>query len=173
MTSEPTIEQVRTMLAGTPPRLAELVAGLTPVELTTRPAPDEWSANDVLAHLRACADMWGGSITTMLREDHPTIRAVNPTTWINDTDYPGRAFRPSLRAYTRQRDELLALLEPLPPDGWARGATFTGAGAPIERTVLFQARRIVRHERPHLKQVARLADRDACVRGSRTELRER
>jgi len=155
--SELTIEQVLTILAGTPLRLAELTAGLTPVELETRPAPDEWAATDVLAHLRSCADMWGGSITTMLREDHPTIRAVNPTTWIHDTDYPDRAFRPSLREYTRQRDELLAVLEPLAPDGWARGATFTGAGTPLERTVLTQARRMARHERPHLKQIARLA----------------
>jgi hypothetical protein len=112
-----TIEQVLTMLAGAPPRLAELTAGLTPAELTQRPAPDAWSANDVLAHLRSCVDMWGGSITTMLGEDHPTIRAINPRRWIHETDYPARAFRPSLRVYARQRAELLAVLEPLPPDG--------------------------------------------------------
>ena len=101
-----TIEQVLTMLAGAPPRLAEVTAGLTPVELTTRPAPDAWSANDVLAHLRSCDDMWGGSISAMLGEEHPTIRAMNPRTWIHETDYPDRPFRPSLRAYTRQREEL-------------------------------------------------------------------
>ena len=102
-----TIEQLLTMLAGAPPRLAELTAGLTPAELTIRPAPDAWSVNDVLAHLRSCDDMWGGSISTMLGEEHPTIRAINPRTWIHETDYPDRAFRPSLRAYTRQREELL------------------------------------------------------------------
>jgi len=102
--------------------------------------------------------MWGGSIATMLGEDHPRIRAVNPRAWIHDTDYLGRAFRPSLRAYTRQRDELVALLESLPPDGWARGATFTGAGKQIDRTVLSQSQRIAVHERPHLKQIARVAE---------------
>lgn len=155
--NEPPIDDVLTMLGEAPQRLAELTAGLKPHALTTRQAPDEWSANDVIAHLRACADMWGGSIATMLREDHPRIRAVNPRAWIHDTDYLGRAFRPSLRAYRRQREELLALLESLPPDGWARGATFTGAGKPIDRTVLSQAQRIVVHERPHLKQIARVA----------------
>ena len=139
--NEPPIDDVLTMLGEAPQRLAELTAGLKPHALTTRQAPDEWSANDVIAHLRACADMWGGSIATMLREDHPRIRAVNPRAWIHDTDYLGRAFRPSLRAYRRQREELLALLESLPPDGWARGATFTGAGKPIDRTVLSQAQR--------------------------------
>ena len=73
--------------------------------------------------------MWGGSISTMLGEEHPTIRAINPRTWIHETDYPGRAFRPSLRAYTRQREELLGILERLPPEGWSRDATFAGAGS--------------------------------------------
>ena len=100
--------------------------------------------------------MWGGSITTILGEDHPTIRAVNPRAWIHETNYPRSAFRPSLHAYSRQRDELVALLESLPPDGWARAATFTGAGKPIDRTLLSQAQRIAVHERPHLKQIARL-----------------
>ena len=39
-----TIEQVLTLLAETPPRLAALTAGLAPEELQTRPTPDEWSA---------------------------------------------------------------------------------------------------------------------------------
>jgi hypothetical protein len=155
--TELTIEQVLPILSRSPARIAELTAELTPLQLKTRPVPEEWSANDVLAHLRACADMWGGSIATMLREDHPTIRAINPTTSILDTDYPDRPFRPSLRAYAQQREELLAMLNPLTREEWARGATFTGAGAPLERTVLAQARRLARHERPHLKQIARLA----------------
>src|SRR4029450_10398892 len=111
------IEQIMTLLTESPGRIAALTAGLAPPQL--RAAPNgEWSANDVLAHLRACADVWGGSIVTMVREDHPTIRAINPRTWIRDTDYLDRAFRPSLRAYTRQRTELLSLLEPLSPQDW-------------------------------------------------------
>lgn len=116
----------------------------------------KWSAHQILAHLRACADVWGGSIVTMVREDHPTIRAINPRTWIRDTDYPDRAFRPSLRAYTQQRTELLALLESLSPQDWSRRGTFTGAGKPLERTVLSEADAIARHERLHVKQIARV-----------------
>jgi hypothetical protein len=50
------------MLAATPPRITALTAGLGPAQLHTAPAPDEWSANEVLAHLRACADMWDNCI---------------------------------------------------------------------------------------------------------------
>jgi hypothetical protein len=151
-----TIEQVLTLLAATPPRLAALTADASPAQLRTAPAPDEWSANDVLAHLRACADVWGDCIRTMLAADVPTLRAINPTTWIERTDYRDLAFRPSLGTFAAQRAALLAVLEPLPPDGWARSATVTGAGAVLTRTVLSCAQRLARHERPHLKQVERI-----------------
>ena len=152
------IEQILILLAEAPRRIAALTTGVAPARLHSAANDDDWSANDVLAHLRACADVWGGSIVTMVREDHPTIRAINPRTWIRDTDYLDRAFRPSLRAYTRQRTELLALLETLSPEGWARGGTFTRAGAPLQRTVLTEADALARHERSHVKQIARAVD---------------
>src|SRR5438552_15942070 len=131
-----TIEQILTLLAEAPPRIAALTAGLSPAQLHTAPNPGEWSANDVLAHLRSCADVWGNCIAAILAEDTPTIRAVNPTTWIKQTDYPELEFRPSLQAFVTQRANLLAVLEPLPPEDWLRGATVTGAGKVLERTVL-------------------------------------
>jgi hypothetical protein len=49
----------------------------------------EWSVNDILAHLRSCGDdLWGKYMATILAEDHPKIRAMNPTTWIKLTHYP-------------------------------------------------------------------------------------
>jgi hypothetical protein len=153
-----TIEQVLTLLAETPPRFATLTAGLAPAQLHTAPNPDQWSANDVLAHLRSCADMWGKCIVAMIAEDRPTLRAVNPRTWIKKTDYPELEFRPSLRAFAKQRAALLAVLEPLPPSGWARAATVTGAGKVLERTVLFYARWLAGHELTHVKQVARIVN---------------
>jgi hypothetical protein len=147
---------VLSLLAETPPRLEALTAGLAPAQLQTAPNDDEWSANDVLAHLRACADVWGGCIAAILAEERPTLRAVNPRTWITQTDYRELEFRPSLHAFAAQRAGLLAVLEPLPPEDWARAATVTGAGKALERTVLSYARWLAEHERPHVKQIARL-----------------
>lgn len=150
------IDEVLTILATTPERLAVLTAGVAPAQLKTAPEEGEWSANEVLAHLRSCADMWGDCIERILAEDHPTIRAVNPTTWIEETDYRERAFRPSLRAFSTQRAHLVAILEPSPPRAWARAATVTGAGAVFERTVHAYASKLARHERPHIKHIERI-----------------
>ena len=153
-----TIDEILTRLREAPPRIAALTDGLEPAQLRLQPAPDEWSANDVLAHLRACADVWGGCIATIIAEDRPTIRAIDPRTWVERTDYRQLEFQPSLDAFARQRDKLLASLESLTDDGWPRAATMTGAGRPIERTVQSFAQRLARHERPHIRQIGKIAE---------------
>ena len=155
--TELTIEQVLTQLAEQPKTIAALTSGLPRVRLHRSPSRGEWSLSDVLAHLRSCSDMWGKYIATIIAEDQPTIRAMNPTTWIKQTNYLELEFAPSLRAFAKQRAELLALLRPLPKAAWARGATVTGAGKPRERTVLDYARWLANHERSHVKHIARIA----------------
>ena len=153
-----TIEQILTIVAETPRRIAALTAGLAPAQLHATPNHGEWSANDVLAHLRACADVWGDCIVTIINQDTPTLRAVNPTTWIKGTNYLEQGFQPSLQAFTAQRTALLAVLEPLRPEVWSRSATVTGAGKVLERTVQSYAQRMARHERPHVKQIERIVN---------------
>jgi hypothetical protein len=153
-----TIEQNLTMLAAAPSRLADLTEGLSPAQLLTPPEPGEWSARDVLAHLRACADMWGKCIAKILSEDRPTIKAVNPTTWIKQTNYREQEFQPSLQAFTAQRAELVAVLRPLAAKAWSRMATVTGAGKARVRTVHTYGEWLVNHERSHIKQFVRIVN---------------
>ena len=153
-----TIEQVLTLLGETPRRLASLTALVAPAELRAIPHRGGWSANEVLAHLRACADVWGGCIEAIIAEDAPTLRAVNPLSWITTTDYPTLQFRPSLRSFAIQRAALLDVLEPLPPEGWSRTARVTGAGKALERNALFYGRWLAGHERSHIKQIERIVE---------------
>ena len=150
-----TPDTILTILAQTPERIAALTKDLVPAHLHGTPAQGEWVLNDVLAHLRACADVWGDCMRTMLAEEHPTIRAINPQAWIERTDYRDLEFHQSFGAFARQRAELLAMLGPLPPEGWARTATITGAGAPLQRTVLEFGSRMARHERAHVTHIKR------------------
>ncbi len=82
------IDQALTRLEEQPEAIAAVTVGLPRARLHTPPSGREWSVNDVLAHLRSCADMWGKYIAMIIVEDHPTIRAMNPTTWIKSTNYP-------------------------------------------------------------------------------------
>ncbi|MDQ6858046.1 MAG: DinB family protein [Chloroflexota bacterium] len=150
------IDQILAALTEQPKAIAALTNDLSDRRLHASARRGEWSLNDVLAHLRSCSDMWGTYIATIVAEDRPRIKAMNPTTWITHTDYPDLEYGPSLRAFRRQRAGLLTLLRSLPKSDWSRMAIVTGAGTPRERTVLEYAQRLANHERSHVKHIARL-----------------
>jgi hypothetical protein len=150
------IDKILAILKETPLRLTNLTSELAPAHLHTASSAGEWSIHEVLAHLRACADVWGGYyIMAILAQDNPTIKAMNPRTWIKKTDYLEQEFQPSLRAFTKQRKKLLAVLASLSPKDWARTNTLIGAGKPLQQTLLSHADGLARHERAHLKQIER------------------
>jgi DinB family protein len=146
-------ESVLRLLAATPRRIASLSRGVEISELHLKPHPDSWSANDILAHLRACADVWGKSIVEMITRDHPKLRYVSPRSWIRKTDYLGLEFRGSLKAFTDQRRELLRALKGLAIKDWSRSATFTATTRGREQTVFSYACRIAEHENKHCDQI--------------------
>lgn len=97
MKEEPlTAEESLALLRENASRLAALTADVPVERLHTAPQPDEWSPNDVLVHIRACCDVWGGNIARILAEEHPTFAGMNPRTWMPRTDYPEWLFEDAL-----------------------------------------------------------------------------
>ncbi|MEP6639880.1 MAG: DinB family protein [Chloroflexota bacterium] len=157
MARDLTVDEIMAILPETPRRIASLTEGLTPAQLHASPEPDAWSVNDVLAHLRACHDVLGGSMLRIVAEDRPAWKGMNPRAWIKKTDYPEWEFAPAFAAFRKQRAELLAVLEPLPPDGWQRTATVTGMiGETYERSARYYGDWMAGHERAHWKHVGRI-----------------
>lgn len=146
------IQEILKTLADVPRRLTKASANADKSRLRLKPEPSAWSAVDVLAHLRACADVWGDSIEDMLAEDEPKIPYRHPRQWVKRTDYPQLDFASSLRAYIRQRKSLLKILNSLAFEQWERGAQIQGR----RHTVFTQARRMALHEVEHCGQVERL-----------------
>ena len=152
------IQAVLAALAETPNEIGRVARGRSDQRLHRRPQVDAWSAQEIVAHLRACADVWGRSIDRMLAEDHPTIRYLSPRGWIGKTDYLQQSFGETLRAFAAQRAVLLTTLTKLSARHWTRGATFTGTTLGHEATVLSYATRIADHEVRHLDQLRRTID---------------
>jgi hypothetical protein len=114
------IEKFVKLLAETPRRIISASKGIESARLHFRPDKEAWSANDILAHLRSCADVWGKSILAMITQNHPTLRYVSPRTWIRKTNYPELEFHLSLDAFVKQRNELLTSLKSLEIKNWSR-----------------------------------------------------
>jgi hypothetical protein len=151
--AQPTTTQLIGALSIAPRLFGKVRRSLSNAQLNARADAGTWSINDILAHLRACADVWGGSIDAMLEREHPTLRYHSPRAWMRKSGYQALAFLVSLAAYARQRKALIARLRALTPEAWARGATFTGTTLGREHTVASYVARIVAHEREHCEQV--------------------
>jgi uncharacterized damage-inducible protein DinB len=147
------IERLLSILTQTPSRISTATTGLYNTRLTTRPTDVDWSANEILAHLRSCADVWGKSILAMIKQDHPTLRYISPRTWIRKTNYLSLEFHTSLDSFAKQRIDLLQSLRALAMDEWSRGATFTGTTKRREQTIEDYVRRMVEHEVEHCAQL--------------------
>jgi DinB superfamily len=135
------IQEFLALLSDTPRQLSSLVARLDESHLYTAPAEKAWSASEILAHLRSCADVWIYSIYAMLTEEHPALPDINERKWAKVTGYARLPIALSLQAFTFQREELMRVLRGLPFEGWERSALIFE----LEHTVFSQARRMALH----------------------------
>jgi DinB family protein len=140
------------LLAETLRRLEKIARDFDEARLQFKPDKNSWSVNDILAHLRACADVWGDSIEAMLAEEYPKVPYRHPRQWIKKTDYLELSFHESFQAFVVQRRKFLKALKPLSLEDWSRAAMIKGR----EHTVFTQVRRIGLHENVHCEQIESL-----------------
>jgi hypothetical protein len=142
-------------LASVPKLIAGILAGHDEALLTFRPDDKTWSASDLLAHLRSCAEVQGKWIASMLDSDAPTFRAVSPRSAFRK--YVNREVALSLQQFTEERDALVKRLRSLDAAEWKRTLTFTGASPrSTVATVTACAWGLAQHEKDHLDQFRNL-----------------
>lgn len=112
----------------------------------------EWSAAEVLRHLRACAEVWSNSVYTMLVQEHPRLPDIHPRRWVRVRGYELLGFRASFEAFMLQRRELMLVLRELPERDWSRTAQI----GTRTHSVFSQVRRMAHHEAEHCRQLEEL-----------------
>ena len=151
--TEAEIAEVLELAEATPRRLAASRAGLDDARLSQSPAPDEWSALEILNHLRACEEVWRHSIHAMLAHESPRLGEIHPRMWIKTANpYTTQTFTRGLQVFTLRREALLITLRTLAPADWGRDCV-------IDRkphTVYSHVRRMVQHEQVHCDQIEAL-----------------
>ena len=146
------IEKYLKILEETPRRILVLTRDMDTGSLQAKSDKNSWSVNDILAHLRSCADVWTHSIYAMLAEKEPVLPDINERKWAKATGYADVSFPESLQAFSLQRENLLRVLKALPVEAWERSAII------FERkhTVFTQTRRLAKHEMKHVEQIESL-----------------
>jgi hypothetical protein len=145
----PEIEAHLATLRQTPRVIDSVAERLTEQQLRLRIPSGAWSRVEVLAHLHACAVIWGDDIERMLAQDSPRFTKPHPRREMQSGRYLEPTFADSAHAYAVLRGRLIEILEPFGPEQWDRGATINGRG----HTVYTHVRRLALHETAHAEQI--------------------
>ena len=151
-----TRDEVVDMLARGPERIAAATTGITDADLLAPLEDGGWSARDVLGHMRACQQTWGGYIGRILDEDHPAFRAESPRSTIRRTDFLTMPFgrhstasSPSAPPSSPAFERPARSSSPVEPR-----VKLVGRGAE-DRSAFHYAHRLAEHELEHVAQIER------------------
>jgi hypothetical protein len=157
-------------LARTPATLERLAAGRDAAALSKRPDAKNWSATEILCHLRDVEELFQLRFHTILALDEPTIlvlgaqpehfapwrigarHPLDPNAWAEERQYARSDPREALAAFRTRRAEVVTLLRGLSEADWRRGGIHLARG----RLTLAQwAESLAGHDDNHLGQLER------------------
>ena len=146
-------ERIIALLAGTPSKVYAVVAPLSEEQLRWRPNGDEWSAKEVLCHLRDTAEVHSLRMQRIAAEDNPFLPSFDQEAYARDRKYQEDITPTVLLKYIEQRGDILAFVRGLSQEAWSRPGAHEEDGAVTLQQI---AERMVGHESEHLGQLRRL-----------------
>ena len=135
-----------------PQQVEDLVAGLSPQELTAKPLAHEWTVAQNVHHL---ADSHINSYVRcklMATEDNPTLKPYDEGAWALLTDGSSADLADSLALLKALHARWVIFWENLPEDAWQRTGQHSESGAV---TLARQLELYVEHGEAHLDQIRR------------------
>ena len=129
----------------------EALAGATDPELDMRPAPDEWTAREIVHHLGDSEMTSAIRLRRLLAEEDPTIVGYDQEEFARRLRYD-RPLEGSLLAFRGARESTVPLLRSLSEGDWKRAGTHTESGSYSVETWL---QIYVAHGQDHAEQIRR------------------
>ena len=132
--------------------LAAALEGRSDAALARRPDPRNWSATEIVCHLRDTEEYFGLRIWLARTLDAPPLPPAEQDRWAEDRQYARQDARAALAAFRRRREETLALYRSLGPADLAR----TGISRALGRLTIGEHAGIMAwHDDNHLDQLRR------------------
>ena len=99
--------------------VADALAGATEAELDARPAPEKWSAREIVHHLADSEMQSAFRLRQMLAAERPAIAAYDEKEFAKKLHYD-RPIASSLAAFKAARESTAELLDRLAESDWTR-----------------------------------------------------
>ena len=150
MNSSDEISDLLNRLAAVPARIGRAVARLSDTDKHLASSNGEWSAAQILAHLRASDDILAHRLYAILARDNPLLPAYDERRWAEIAGYPQVDIELSLNVFTLRRAELVRMFRQVAVEDWQRLGNHEIKGA----VSLFQvATALLEHEEEHCVQL--------------------
>ena len=139
--------------AGTARKIERIIKGVPASKLRKRPAPEKWSAGEILAHLADTEIVVGWRLRQILGAPGTPIQAFDQDSWAAAGRYQKRDPRKCAEQFRVVREANLALLKSLAPEQWKHHGMHAERGVEtIEHIVGMMAG----HDINHVRQVERI-----------------
>jgi len=135
-----------------PKKLAELTKKLDDRVLRRKPAPDKWSAMEVVCHLRDIEKLWADRLVKAAFSEKPAFYMLEVDDLAVKNRYNTQDLGAALKEFARLREDNLRLLRALPAGQWQRSGIHPKRGEiTIERIVEI----MIGHDQSHSEQIAK------------------
>jgi len=132
--------------------LAAALEGVPEHLLAKRPDDKNWSAKEVVCHMRDTEESFMLRFQTIVAMDEPKFLPVEPDRWAVDRQYLRNDTHEALQTFRARREESLRYLRGLKPEQWERGGIHATRG---RMTLTDFAGLMAWHDDNHLDQLKR------------------
>ena len=139
-------------LARTADDLAAAIRGQTDAAVSKRPDAKNWSAKEVVCHLRDTEEYFMLRLGMALTMDDPKFPPPEQERWVEERQYRRHDAGEAVEAFRRRRAESLDFFRKLSPAEWQRGGISTVRG---RMTIEDHAAVMAWHDDNHLDQLKR------------------
>jgi uncharacterized damage-inducible protein DinB len=122
------IEEQMARMERTADDFAAAITAVPDAVLGKRPDATNWSAKEVICHIRDTEESFMARFETMLAMDEPRFPPVEPDRWAADRQYLRNDAAEALATFRARRDESLKFLLGLRPEQWERAGIHATRG---------------------------------------------
>jgi len=128
------------------------IEGLDEAEFVFKPAPDKWSAKEVMLHLCDAELVATYRIKSTIAEPNPILFPFEPDMWAGNLSYLGQDHRAALEIFRVLRANTSDLLATLPAEAWERTLVHRASGKMTLRQLV---ETFTKHVDRHIGQIER------------------
>ena len=140
------------VLAETPFALAKIIGEHSKDDLRRRPAPDKWSAVEIIGHLCDIDWVLGCRARTIAFDKEPRFLGMDQDLWVAKQDHRSREAVELLELFRGTRRGIVDFWRRRSPEEMARTGRHQEAGIEISLSLLLQIQ--AGHDLTHLDQIA-------------------